>query len=358
MSKNTPIKMELEPKHLYGFKVDNSTTWSTLEKFGISAVKAAMDKAMDEFPEMISEASVGTPIQFLQFLNPEVITYLTTKRDIDEILGTTIAGSWSDEEIVQAAIELLGAARPYGDKANPNLASYNTNYERRTIIRFEEALETGVLEDERQAKARINSHALKKQAVAEILELTRNLVGYNGYVDGDNKTYGFLNDPNLPAYQAVANNAAGNSTTWATKTFVEITKDLIEMISSLQVQSGNNFNPQTNEAVLVVSLGSYQYLNTMNEFGTQTVLQWLKSSYPNIEVKASAFLDGVNGGANVAYLFAKKLGGKNVISQFVQDKMRFIGLDNFGKGVREYYSNATAGVMVLQPVGVVRRTGI
>lgn len=357
MKNTTPIRQNFEPKHLYGYKVSDKTTWGTLDKFGISSTKKAMQAAMDEFPEMMTEASVATPIQFLQFLNPEVITYLTTKRDIDELLGVTMAGTWEDEEIVQGAIELLGSARPYGDKANPNLASYNVGYERRTIVRFEEALEVGILESARAAKARINTHSTKKQAVSEVLELSRNLVGYNGYSNGANRTYGFLNDPDLPAYVSVATGAAGY-TGWSTKTFIEITKDIIGMVSALQQQTGNHYNPLTQAATLSVSLASYQYLNTMNELGTKSVLDWLKATYPLIEVKASAFLDGANGGANVAYLYANQIGGKGVIEQFVQDKLRFLGLDKFAKVIREYYSNATAGVMVLQPIGIVRRSGI
>lgn len=353
----TPIRQRFEAHQLYGFAVDKDTTWATLDKFGISASKKALEKAMDAFPEMFTTSSVATPIQFLQFLNPEVITQLTTKKDIDDIVGITMAGTWADEEIVQAIIERLGSARPYGDKANPNLASYNVNYEKRTIVRFEEALETGILEDERASKARLNAHNIKKEAVAEILEIARNLVGYNGYTNGDNKTYGLLNDPNLPSYVSVAS-GAGASTTWASKTFLEITKDIVTAVSALQVKSGNNFNPQTEESVLAVSLSSYQYLNTLNALGTMSVLDWIAKTYPKMEVKTSAFLDGANGDANVFYLFAKKLGGKSVIAQNVQDKMRFLGLFNGGKLVREYYANATAGVMVLQPAGIVRYTGI
>lgn len=353
----TPIRQRFEGHQLYGYAVDKDTTWGTLDKFGISASKKAMQLAVDAFPEMFTSASVSTPIQFLQFLAPEAITQLTTKKDIDELVGIAMAGTWSDEEIVQAIIERLGSARPYGDKANPNLASYNVNYEKRTIVRFEEALETGILEDERASKARLNSRAIKKEAVAEILEIARNMVGYFGYTNGDNKTYGLLNDPNLPSYVSVAS-GAGASTLWENKTFIEITKDIITAVSALQVKSGNNFNPQADASVLAVSLSSYQYLNTLNTLGTMSVLDWIAKTYPKMEVKTSAFLDGANGDANVFYLYAKKLGGKDVINQNVQDKMRFLGLFNGGKLVREYYANATAGVFVLQPAGVVRYTGI
>lgn len=353
----TKVRQDFGPKHLYGYNITDKTSWGTLDKFGISASQKNINAVMDEFPEMATPASVATPIQFLQWLNPEVVTYLTTKRDIDEILGVTMAGTWSDEEIVQSGIELLGSARPYGDKADDNLASYNVIYEKRTIVRFGESLEVGVLESERAAKSRIDNLGTKKLAVSEVLETSRNLVGYYGYIEGANKTYGLLNDPELPNYVSVAT-GAGGSTNWANKSYLEITKDLTEMISALQNQTGNHYNPKTNSADLVVSLAVYQYLNTQNALGTKTVLDWLKETYPLIEVKATAFFNGANGGANVAYLYATKLGGKGVIKQFVQDKLRFLGIDKFAKYTRESYSNATAGVMVIQPIGVVRRTGV
>lgn len=353
----TPVRQRWSNKQLYGFAIDKDTTFATLEKFGISISEKQMQQVMDAFPEMFTTASVSTPIQFLQFLVPKVITQLTTKRDIDELVGVNMAGTWSDEEIVQAVIEILGEATPYGDKANFNLASFNTNYEKRTVVRFAEAMEVGILESERSAKARINAHATKKSAVTTILEIARNLVGYFGYANGENRTYGLLNDPNLPAYISVAS-GAGASTLWANKTYLEIVKDILGAISRIQVQSGNNFNPLTDESVLAVSLSCYQYLNTQNALGTRTVLQWLKETYPKMEVKASAFLDGANADANVFYLYAKSLDGNDVIAQNIQEKLKFLGLFNGGIFTREFYSNATAGVMVVQPVGVVRYTGI
>lgn len=361
----TQIESRLTPDQLTGYKMNKETTFETLKKFGISFDELQFDimknlykvaTASDAAPEMITTASVPTPIQFLQWINPKIVTMLTTKRDIDELVGYTKAGDWSDEEIVQGIIELLGTARPYGDKANPAEASYNVNYEKRTIVRFESSLEVGVLEAERAAKGRINNHSTKKEAVTRILEIVRNEIGFNGYIDGDNKTYGLLNDPNLPAYVSVAA-GAGASTLWINKTMKEICTDFVTAFARLRTQTGNNFDPQNDKFAIWISAAVVDFLSTQNEFGI-TVREWLNKNYPKAEIKSSAWLDGVNGGANIFYVVPDELDGDKVIEQYGQDKMRFIGLWNKGKSVEEFYSNATAGVLVRIPAGVVRYTGI
>ena len=366
MKEFTQIDSRISPAQLTGYRVNKETTFETLRKFGISFDELSFETmrnlyktaaGMDAAPDMMTTSSVPTPIQFLQWINPKVVTMLTTKRDIDDLVGYTKAGDWSDEEIVQGIIELLGAARPYGDKANPNYASYNVNYEKRTIVRFEDSLEVGILSAERAAKARLNEHDIKKQAVTRILEIVRNEIGFNGYAQGDNKTYGLLNDPNLSAYVTVANNAGGTSTTWVNKTMKEICTDLVTAFARLRNQTGNNFDPQNDKFSIWISAAVVDYLSTQNEFGI-TAREWLQKNYPKCEIKSSAWLNNANGDANVFYVVPDELEGDKVIEQYGQDKMRFIGLWNKGKSVEEFYSNATAGVMVRIPAGIVRYTGI
>ncbi len=64
----------------------------------------------------------------------------------------------------------------------------------------------------------------KRESAGLALEQQRNAVGFYGYNSGNNFTYGFLNDPNLPAYMTVAATGTGSSTLWSTKTFLEITR--------------------------------------------------------------------------------------------------------------------------------------
>lgn len=370
--KETEIISYLPAKSVRPYAMDAKTTEVTLHKLGIhfpaDKVQAMMSYygeagaktgvAMDVAPNMITTPSNTVFMQFLQHWLQEPVEIVTAKRDIDELVGRTQAGTWFDAQIVQLVLEKLGQAQPYGDKNNIPMSSYNPVAEVRDIVRFEEGFEVGILEEGQTAKMRINSAEYKRRAAAQALEIQANLVGFYGYNNGENRTYGFLNDPNLPAYITVDTNEAGSSTQWADKTMEEMVDDLIRSISRLQVQSGNNWNPARDGATLAVSLGSYPYLNKLNKIGNKSALQWLKETYPNIRVVASLFLDEAVAGSNVFYLYADSVAGQRVMDQYVQDNLRLLGVERYAKGYKEDYANATAGVMVKQPVGVVRYVGI
>ena len=114
-----------------------------------SMVAAAMDATNQG---LITTANIGTPIQFLQTWLPGYVRTLTAARKIDELIGITTVGEWEDEEVVQGVLENIGQAMPYGDSTNIPLASWNTNFERRSVVRFEKGFQVGVLEEARAAR--------------------------------------------------------------------------------------------------------------------------------------------------------------------------------------------------------------
>ena len=91
--------------------------------------------------------------------------------------------------------------------------------------------------------------------------------------------------------------------------------------------------------------------------GGISVWDWLHKTYPNCRVESAIQLDNANSGDNVAYLMAETVAGMKVIGQYMQDALRLIGVEQKAKGVLECYSNATAGVLVRVPIGIVRFTG-
>ena len=171
--------------------------------FGAQNLKAMANYAMDTQSDVTSP-SITTPVQFLQNWLPGFVKVITAARKIDELVGITTTGSWEDQEIVQGLLEPIGNAVPYGDYTNVPLASWNTNFVRRTVIRFEKGIKVGMLEEARAARIRISTSAEKRASAALALEIQRNLVGFYGFNSGSNLTYGFLNDPGLPAYVTVA----------------------------------------------------------------------------------------------------------------------------------------------------------
>lgn len=355
------IKTSIPADKVKAYAFDADSTMNTLEGLGIHiegrALNDMMSYAKDALPDTVTSQSVGTPIQFLQHWMPETIRVLTQARTADELLGREIAGSWEDEEIVQKISERVGQALPYGDYANTHNADWNPSYERRTIVRFEDGLTVNRLEEARAARINMNSAEEKRASVAESLAIAMNEVAFVGYNNGTNRTYGILNDPNLPNYVTVATGAA-SGTAWSTKTFDEIVNDFKVAMSALRVRTGNNFNPNKDAVTVGIASSSYDYLQAMNSLGTTSVFEWLKKTYPNIRLVAVPEFDGANSTSNVMYFIANSLGGKKVAGHYIQDVIRLLGVEQHAKGFSEAYSNATAGVLVGQPLGIVRYSGI
>lgn len=318
--------------------------------------------AMDDNQALITTASISNPVQFLQSWLPGFVRVITAARKIDTLIGITTVGKWDDEEIIQGVMEPLGEAALYGDYTNVPLSSWNVNFERRTVLRFEKGIKVGLLEDARSARVRINNAAEKRSAAALALDIIRNRVGFYGYNGGANRTYGFLNDPALPAYVTAGATGTGSSTLWSAKTFLNITADLRGMFARLQAASQDMINVETTPTTLALATNVYQYLSVTSDFGI-SVRDWLRQNYPKCRIESAPELNLANGGANVAYLYADKVddGGSDGGATWVQAipaKFQALGTEKQAKGYVEDFSNATAGVMVKRPYAVQRLTGI
>jgi len=330
--------------------------------FDAADVQQMMAFAMDaDLTVPLTTASVATPIQFLQAWLPGFVEMITAARRIDTLIGITTQGSWIDEEIVQGIMEHTGSAVPYGDYTNVPLSSWNANFERRSIVRFEEGMQIGRLEEGRAAAMKVNSPEEKRKAAAIALEILRNMVGFYGYNSGANRTYGFLNDPSLPAYVSVPVGASA-ATEWSTKTFLEITADIREALSSLRIQSKDTVDPNRTPIVLAIATSSTDYLSVTSDFGN-SVRDWLTKTYPNVRVESAPELDAANGGDNVFYLYAESVddGATDDSRTFVQvvpAKFQTVGVEQKAKTYIEDYLNATAGTLCKRPYTVVRRSGI
>lgn len=327
--------------------------------------KAAAFHGMDAAPDLqplVGTASIPTPIQFLQTWLPGFVNVLTAARKADELMGINTVGSWEDEELIQGVMERTGLAQPYADHAGPPLSSWNLGWERRSVVRFEQGLEVGMLEERRAAKVKVNTSATKRAAAADALEIQRNRIAFYGYNGGAGRTFGYLNDPGLPAYVTVANGAGGQPG-WATKTFQEIIADIRAAAAALRQGSRDKIDPRKDRLTLALPTVSDAYLSVTTDFG-QSVEAWIKATYPNWRIETAPELEGANGGVNVFYLYAERINdgmsddSGAVFSQNVPTKFMTIGVEKRLKTYVEDYTNATAGVMVTRPWAIVRRSGI
>lgn len=316
---------------------------------------------MDELQPTMFPGSTATPIQFLQTWLPGFVRTITAARSIDILIGISTIGSWDDEEVVQGVLEPTGMAVPYGDYTNIPLASWNPSWERRTVVRLEQGMRVGALEEARAARMNVNTAAEKRVSATVSLEIARNRIGFLGFNAGNNRTYGFLNDPSLPAYVSVPN-GAGGSPLWANKTYLEITADIRTTVAALQAQTKGAIDTRRTPLTLALPNSQITYLSVVSEFGN-SVAQWLRETYPNVRVESAPELDGANGGANVLYLYADSVedgasDDSRTWVQVVPAKFQMLGTEKQAKAYIEDYVSATAGVMLKRPYAVVRRTGI
>lgn len=355
---------ELRP---FLLKKEDVSAYHDLSKIGIVLDSHIVNKmaqkyseVMDSIQPTVTTANIPNPVQFLQNWLTGFVYVATAARKIDDLIGIMISGSWEDEQIVQRVLEQTGSSVPYGDFTNIPLSSWNADYETRTVIRFEEGMQVGRLEEARNSRTGINDSAEKRESALQALEIRRNQVGFFGYNNGNNNTYGFLNDPGLPAYGTLPNGASG-SPHWSTKTFLEITKDIRNMFITLQNQSQDVIDPETVDTTLALATSVYGYMSVTSDFGN-SVMQWLKETYPRCRVVSAPELNAANGGANVGYLYADTVndgstdGGKTFI-QVVAAKTVTMGVQTNAKNYIEDYVNALAGVMVKRPYAVVRESG-
>ena len=368
----TPIKSSLGPRDVVPLQFSQDEI--DLEVFrGLDAIgldfgpeanlrQLMQGLGMDALISPQLTGTISTPVQFLQSWLPGFVVIATQAMKIDEIVGIMTAGDWADEEVIQGSLELTGKPSVYGDYTNIPLSSWNPNFERRTIVRFEEGLQVGKLEEARASRINVSSAQMKREASVVALNIRRNEVGFYGFNSGLGLTYGFLNDPALPAYVTVAATGTGSTTTWTTKSFLNITADLRTAFAQLRTQSGDRIDPTKDAITLTVPTNRIDYLTVTSDFGN-SVMQWLNATYKNVRVVSAPELNLANGGANVFYVHADKVmdnstdDGKT-FKQIVPAKFRLVGVEQNAKNYVEDYSNATAGVLLTRPYAVVRYTGI
>jgi hypothetical protein len=360
----TIIHSALDGKSVRPLQFTNVEDYEDLHRIGFGGFDKIIDSGfgMDSIQTGVTTGSIPVQLQFLQQFLPGFVMVMTAARKIDEIIGINTAGSWEDEEVVQGIIENTGTAVPYGDQTNVPLASWNENWVPRTVVRFELGMRVDVLEAKRSARIMIDTAGRKRESAGLVLEQQRNAVGFYGYNSGNNFTYGFLNDPGLPAYKTVAATGTGTSTLWSTKNFQQITADLITAFAQLQTQSQDTINPEDVATTLALATTDYQYLAVTTDFGL-SVREWLRQTYPKCRVVSAPQLNAANGSANVFYLFADAVQDLSsddgrTFAQLVPAKFQVLGVQQMTKGYEEDYSNATAGIMCKRPWAVTRWSGI
>ena len=347
-----------EMQEVKTFDASNSNHMRMLDALGVN--ENVYNTGMDaEAPYISGGVSARQPL-FTKYL-PGVVSDLTTVRKIDTLVGQLTVGSYLDQDVMQMIQERTGEAKSYSEGTQIPYTSYATSYERRDLVKFVIGTKSDMISDGRMSLTGVNPEQVKMSAAVTGLEIVRNQVAFNGFTDGENKTYGFLNDPNLPAPITLPNGAS-TKPEWVNKTLAEKQKDFNNAVSSLMNTTGGNFDPTMDNFTLALALSVAGTLNDTNEYGI-SMTSWINDTYPKCRVVYVPEFNGVNGGANVFYMYVENMklnssDNGSVIDGIVTEKFMSIGKAQEIGGYKEGFINAIGGVLVKRPYAIYRATGV
>lgn len=326
---------------------DKDFALNDLKALGVGV--AAMDSAL-----VGPAATTGfVPAHMLQTWLAGTIRAITTPVDIDYVAGITTVGNWHDDEIGVRTEEDFGLAELYGDVTNIPLANSNGGFELRDVVRFEQGFQVGELEMRRMGAAGFQQEQSKRRAATKSLDIARNLVGWNGIAN--TRTYGLLNDPNLPAVVGL-----GSGTAWLSATFAQLVAQFTAMRNALETQMGQSLRDDAS-FLLLLPAGYRGVMNVYNTAGNMSFGQWLSENYPNVRTEYINSLIKAIGGKDVGYLIAENVSELDesdtdsaTLIQAVPSRYEVVGSEKRAKGYIETASNALAGIIVLRPWAVTR----
>ena len=241
--------------------------------------------AMDAVPALQSDPNSGVPMQFLNYVDPQVYEFLFAPLLVAEALGGEIQrGSWEQVSAMFPAVEATGEVSSYEDYSNNGISGVNMNWPQRENYIYQTVTPYGEMEMARAAAAKINIVAEKEKAAAGNLNRFMNFMYAFGVNGLDN--WGSLNDPNLPAFLTPGLKSYGG-TAWVVNNAVkasalEIFADFQTAIGGLISQGDGNITTETPMvAILPPTLSNA--LTTINAFGI-TVRAMLKESYLALKI--------------------------------------------------------------------------
>ncbi len=291
----------------------------------------ALKMALDALPALSTEANSGVPMQFLNYVDPQVYEVLFAPLLVAEALGGELQrGSWEMVSAMFPVVEATGEVSSYEDYSNSGLSGVNMNWPQRENYVFQTIVPYGEMEVARAATAKINIVAEKERSAAMNLNRFLNFMYAFGVNGLDN--WGSLNDPNLSASLTPAVKAYGG-TAWTSAGVVrasanEIFTDFQTTIGLLISQGDGNITTSTPMVAIMPPTVS-NAMTTINAFGI-TVRAMLKESYPQLKleegvtqyaVRSTQNPQGVLAG-NVLQIWAPEVSGQRAALPAYSEKMR------------------------------------
>lgn len=238
---------------------------------------------------LTTTANAGVPAALVQFMDPAITEILLSAVNAKKLAPELKKGDWVDRYYRFPVAEYTGDVTPYSDHGENVASDVNAEYPERENFLFQTVIRYGDLEMATSARARLSLASEKQKAAAIVLNKAHNKFSLFGVAG--KKTYGLLNDPNLPATISPATATIGGSTytTWADKAANDpqgaanwIYSDVLKLYSALAAANGALIDTST-PIKLAVSNARVSYLSIPNQFGL-TALKMLQDNFPALEI--------------------------------------------------------------------------
>lgn len=247
---------------------------------------------------LISTANTTVPVELTAYIDPRVVEILTAVRNARALFNEVQKGDWTTTYDKWAVSEFTGDTQPYTDYANGVTSGVNYDWMSREQYVYQTTITYGDKEVDVSAKAKIDLASQKQLSAANTLDIASNkfaLLGVSGKA-----IYGVLNDPNLPASEALG-------TAWTSATAEAIFNDInSKLFAKLSSRSGGHITYDT-PLKLAVSPASIAYLGKTNSYG-KTVMEMLKNQFTNLEVVTIPELASLSAGDTI-FMIAPELDG-------------------------------------------------
>lgn len=303
---------------------------------------------------MVTSANAGVPAYLTNYLDPELMRVLTSPTKAAEIFGEQKKGDWTTLTATFPVIESAGEVSTYGDYATDGSSGANMNYESRQSYHFQTITRWGDRELEMAGLAKVDWAAEQNTASAIAVNKFFNKSYFYGVAGLD--SYGWLNEPSLPAPIVPVTKTAGG-TTWAKGTGLEIWTDIQNLYKQLQLQLGGNIDMESKMTMVLSPLVQTTLLTPMsNVYGSGTVEEYVKKAFPNLTVKTAVEYSTASG--ELVQLFVDQVQGQKLGYCAFTEKFRAHSIVRDTSATMQKKSAGTWGAILKLPAGIAQLLGV
>ena len=314
--------------------------------------------ANDAQPGLITTMNNGIPAFLSNYIDPKVITVLTTPNNGAKLLGEVQKGDWVTRTMTFPMVESTGETSAYGDWNNNGSVSANVDFPQRQSFHYQTITQWGQKQLAEAALAKIDWSQRLNIASAMVLDKFQNNSYFYGI--GGLQNYGMLTDPQLPAAITPVTKAAGG-TTWAVATPNELYADFQKLFNQLTTQT-NGLITQDTKLVFATTPGAMMWLSSANSFGV-TPQDLLRKGFPNIRFETAPQYGigptgAPNGAGTVVQLFAEEIDGQETGYCAFTEKMRAHPIVADVSSYKQKKSQGTWGAIIFLPVAFAQMVGV